>query len=131
MRCRDKRYRGYLFAEMAAALAVMGVLLVGFAVSLDGFRRFNDYQLVRQRCIAAGQAQLDSITKMGKPIGDEDFKLLWPKLTVSIQKSPGDKQWEGLQFVEVMVSGQSFNRRVHVKLSRYVLEEKSLIARKQ
>ena len=129
MGCKNERYRGYLFAEMAAALAVMGVLLVGFAVSLDGFRRFNDYQLVRQRCIAAGQAQLDSITKTGKPVGDEDFKRLWPKLAVSIQESPGIGQWKGLMLVEVMVSGQSFNRQVQVKLSRYVLEDKLLAGR--
>ena len=126
MGCRNERYRGYLFAEMATALAVLGVLLVGFAVSLDGFRRFNHYQLVRQRCIAAAQAHLDSITERGKPVGDEDFKRLWPKLTVSIQESPGIEQWKGLMLVEVMVGGQSFNRQVQVKLSRYILEDKSL-----
>ncbi len=128
---KNNRYRGYLFAEMMAALAVMGVLLVGFAVSLDGFRRFNDYQLVRQRCIAAAQAQLESITERGKPLNDEDFEQLWPKLTVSIQESPGTGQWQGLKLVEVAVRDRSFNRQVQVKLSRYILEDKSLSGEEQ
>jgi len=128
---KNNRYRGYLFAEMMAALAVMGVLLVGFAVSLNGFRRFNHYQLVRQRCIAAAQAHLDSITERGKPLNDEDFKRLWPKLTVSVQESPGVDQWQGLKLAEVAVHGRSFNKRVQVKLSRYILEDKSLTGEEQ
>jgi len=128
---KNNRYRGYLFAEMMAALAVMGVLLVGFAVSLDGFRRFNDYQLVRQRCIAAAQAQLDSITERGKALDDEDFKQLWPKLTASIQESPGTGQWQGLILVEVTVNGRSYNRQVRIKLSRYILENESLAGEEQ
>ena len=123
---KNNRYRGYLFAELMAALSVMGVLLVGFAISLDGFRRFNDYQLVRQHCIAAAQAQLDSITERGKSLNEEDFKRLWPKLTASIQESPGTGQWQGLRLVEVTVDGRSFNRQVQIKLSRYVLEAESL-----
>jgi len=128
---KSNKYYGYLFAELMAALAVMGILTVCFAISLDGFRRFNHYQLVRQRCIAAAQAQLDSITKMGEPVSDEDFNRLWPKLTVSIQQSPGTEQWKGLRLVEVTVGGQSFNRQVRVKLSRYVLEDTSLTEGKQ
>lgn len=131
MSAKNNKYRGYLFAELMAALAVTGVLIACFAISLDGFRRFNHYQLVRQRCIAAAQAQLDSITKMGKPVSDEDFNRLWPKLTVSIQQSAGTEQWKGLQLIEVTVNGQSFNRQVRVKLSRYILEDKSLTEGKQ
>lgn len=131
MRFKSEKYRGYLFADMVVALSVLGFLLAGFAVSLDGFRRFNHYEMVRQRCIAAGQAQLDSISGMGRTVRDEDFERLWPELTVSIQESSGIGQWEGLRLLEVMVSGQSFNRRVHVKLSRYVLENKSSTGREQ
>jgi hypothetical protein len=68
---------------------------------------------------------------MGKPVSDEDFNRLWPKLTVSIRQSPGTEQWKGLQLVEVTVNGQSFNRQVQVKLSRYILENKSLAEGKQ
>ena len=131
MSAKNNKYCGYLFAELVVALAVMGILMVCFAISLDGFRRFNHYQLVRQRCVAAAQAQLDSITKMGKPVSDEDFNQLWPKLTVSIQQSSGIEQWKGLRLIEVMVSGQSFNRQVQIKLSRYILENNSSIDRKQ
>ncbi len=123
---KKNKYSGYLFADLMVALAVSSILLGGFAVSLSGFARFNHYQLVRQRCIAAAQAELDSITVTGEPISDEDFKRLWPKLNVSIQSSPGDGHWQGMELVEVTISGKSFNKEVKVQLSRYILEQGSL-----
>jgi len=120
---KNNKYRGYLFADLMAALAVLGFLLAGFAISLDGFRRFNHYQLVRQHCIAAAQAELDGIAITGKPISGEDFKQLWPKLSVSIEKSDGAGQWKGLKLVKVRTKAKSFNKNVEVELSRYILVE--------
>ncbi len=112
---------GFMLTEMIVAATLLGILLVGLALSLHGFARFNRYQLVRQRCIAAAQAELDSITATGTPIRNEDFKRLWPKLTVSIQSSPGTGQWQGLKLIEVTANGKSFRKEVKVQLSRYVL----------
>ncbi len=109
--------------EIIISLTILGILLIGLALSLDAFRRFNHYQLVKQRCIAAAQAQLDSITATGKSIPDEDFKRLWPKLSVSIKESAGTGQWEGMKLVKVAARGNSFDKEVKVKLSRYVLRE--------
>lgn len=120
---KNKIYDGFLLTEMTVALTVTGILLVGFALSLHAFATFNRYQLVRQRCIAAAQAELDSIAVTGKPIPAEDFKRLWPMLSVSIKKSAGTGQWEGMKLVEVTTKGKSFRSEVKVRLSRYILTE--------
>ena len=117
----NKKYGGFLVSEMTVALTVLGILLVGFALSLHAFATFNRYQLVRQRCIAAAQAELDSIAATSKPIPAEDFERLWPRLSVSIKKSAGIGQWEGMELVEVTTKGKSFRNEVKVRLSRYIL----------
>ena len=121
--CNNKKYDGFLVTEMTVALTVTGILLVGFALSLHAFATFNSYQLVRQRCIAAAQAELDSIAARGQAIADEDFQRLWPKLNVSIKKSSGTGQWKGMELVEVTTKGKSFRNEVNVQLSRYILTE--------
>ncbi len=113
-------------AEIIASLSIMGLLLVGLALSLHGFRKFNHYQMVRQRCIAAAQAELESITATGRPIRSEDFKRLWPKLDVSIKTKAGDGQWEGMKLAEVTASGKSLGKEVKVQLSRYILRTGTL-----
>ena len=117
---KNKKYGGFLLTEIMAALTVLGILLIGLALSLDGFAKFNRYQLVRQRCTAAAQAELDSIAVTGKPIRDEDFKQLWPKLSISIKKSAGIGQWEGMKLIKVTANGKSFRKEVKVQLYRYI-----------
>jgi len=119
----SKKYGGFLLTEMTVALIVLGILMAGLALSLDGFAKFNRYNLVRQRCIAAAQAELDSLTVTGKPISDEDFKRLWPRLSVSIQVSDGIGQWEGMKLVKVTTSGASFHKEVRVELARHILQD--------
>ncbi len=120
---KNKIYDGFLLTEMTVALTVTGILLVGFALALHSFATFNRYQLVRQRCIAAAQAELDSIAVTGKPIPAEDFERLWPMLSISIKKTAGTGQWEGMKLVEVTTKGKSFRSEVKVRLSRYILTE--------
>jgi len=117
---KNKKYGGFLFAELIVALTVLGILLLGLAFSLHGLAKFNRYQLVRQRCIAAAQAQLDSLSVTGRPVSDEDFKRLWPKLNVSIQQSEGTGQWDGMKLVKVTTTGRSFRSEVKVQLTRYI-----------
>ena len=80
---KKRKYSGFFLTEIIVASGILGILLVGLAMSMFGFAKFNRYQLVRQQCIAAAQAELDSITATSKPIPDEDFKRLWPKLEVN------------------------------------------------
>jgi len=123
---KNKKYSGFLLTEVIVAAGVLGIILVALALSMYGFAKFNRYQLVRQRCTAAAQAQLESITTTGKPIADEDFKRLWPKLDVNIKRSAGTDQWQGLSLVEVTANGMSYNKEVKVRLARYVSENKPL-----
>ena len=123
---KDKKNKGFSLTEIIVASAIIGMLMVALAMSMYGFAKFNRYQLVRQQCIAAARAELDSITITGKPISDEDFKRLWPKLDVNIKNSAGTGQWQGLSLVEVTANGMSYNKIVKVKLARYVLERTSL-----
>jgi len=106
--------------EIIVALTVMAMLLAGLAFSMNGMAKFNRYQLVRQQCIAAAQGQIDSLTATGKPIEDEDFHRIWPELSVSIEKSAGEGQWQAAQLVEVTASGKSFRKEVKIELSRYI-----------
>ena len=123
MSVKSKKYGGYFITEITVASAIFGLLFVGLALSLYGFAKFNRYQLVRQQCIAAAQAELDSITITGKPIPDEDFKRLWPKLGVNIKSSAGTGQWQAMTLVEVTANGMSFSKEVKVQLARYVLAD--------
>jgi len=108
--------------EIIVASAIIGMLMIGLAISMYGFAKFNRYQLVRQQCIAAIMAELDSITTTGKPIPDEDLKRLWPKIDINIKTSPGTGQWHGLSLIEVTANGMSYSKEVKVKLARYILE---------
>ena len=126
MSVKNKKYGGFFITEITVASAILGILLVGLALSLYGFAKFNRYQLVRQQCIAAAQAELDSITITGKPIPDKDFKRLWPKLGVNIKSSAGTGQWQAMTLVEVTANGMSFSKEVKVQLARYVLANESL-----
>ncbi len=123
---KNKKYGGFFITEIAVASSILAILLVGLALSLYGFAKFNRYQLVRQQCIAAAQAELDSITITGTPIPDADFKRLWPKLDVNIKKSAGTGQWQAMTLVEVTANGMSFSKEVKVQLARYVLADESL-----
>ena len=121
---RNKKYRGFLLTELVVSLVVLGIILTCLALSLNGFRKFNHYQLVRQRCISAAQAELDSIAVTGREISEEDFKRLWPRLSISVEKTDGTGQWEGLKLVSVKTKAKSFNNHVEVELSRYISTEK-------
>ena len=117
---KKRRSGGFIFAEIAVSLTVMAMLLAGVAFSLNGMAKFNRYQLIRQHCIAAAQAELDSLTATGKPIEDEDFSRIWPQLNVSIEKSAGQGQWQAAQLVKVTTSGKYLRRHVTIELSRYI-----------
>lgn len=121
---KKKKHGGFTLIEIMVGLAVLGMVLVGLALSLNGFAKFNRYQWMRQHCIAAAQAELDSIAVTGEAIREEDFVRLWPNLTVSIKESAGAGQWEGMKLVEVKASGKSFSKEVKVQLCRYVLAER-------
>ena len=119
MSAKNKRREGFLLTEIVVSMAILGILVAALALSLHGFAKFNRYQLVRQQCIAAAQAELERIAATGAPIPDEDFDRLWSNLNISIKKSPGIGQWSAMELVEVTTIGSSFDREVKIQLSRY------------
>ena len=119
MSAKNKRREGLLLTEIVVSMAILGILVAVLALSLHGFAKFNRYQLVRQQCTAAAQAELESMAATGAPVTDEDFDRLWSDLDVSIKKSPGTGQWSAMELVEVTTVGRSFDREVKIQLSRY------------
>ena len=126
MSLKKRRYGGFLFVEMTVAFTVIAMLLAGVAFSLNGIAKFNHYQLIRQQCIAAAQAELDSFTATGEPIKDEDFNRVWPQLTVSIEKTAGQGQWQAAQLVKVTTTGKYLRKQVIIELSRYISQDEPL-----
>jgi len=117
---RRPRNSGFLLTEMIVASSLFGIIMAALALSLYTLSRFNHYQLTNQRCIAAAQAQLDSITATKELIPRDDFQRLWPKLTISLETSPGTGQWQGMNLAKVTAAGKSYRKQVKVRLSRYV-----------
>jgi len=117
---RRRKPGGFLLADLIVGSSLFAMLLAGLGVSVGGFGAFNRYQWTRQQCIAAAIAQLDSVTATGAPMQSEDCKRLWPRVTVSLDRMPGEGQWAGLERIGVKASAQAGPRKVVVELTRYV-----------
>ena len=120
MFAQTRRQKGFVTAEVLTAVGVLGILIAGLAVSLRGFSTFNELQWARQRCTAAAEAQLDSITATGKPLGPQACKHTWPNVDVSLRREPGQDQWGGLELIQVTAAARAGSRTVTVHLARYV-----------
>ena len=124
MQSKKRKYEGFVLAELIMSMAVLGFLLVVIAISLGGYKRFADYQLTKQRCTSAAQAELESIAATGKKIDQEEFSRLWPAMQVTVEESVGKGQWENLKLVKVTTSVKNSNRGVKVQLAIYLAEER-------
>ncbi|MBN2019912.1 MAG: type II secretion system protein [Sedimentisphaerales bacterium] len=116
---QKNRQRGFMMTELIVSMTVFATLLIAFAISLDGFKRLNSFNLVKQRAISAAQANLDSIAATGAPVDPNDLSRLWPGMTIKIDESKGLGQWKGLNLVTVTAQAMSFNKKVEISLSRY------------
>ncbi len=108
-----------MMTELIVSMTVLGMIMVAFAISLDGFRRLNHYHFTKQRCLSAAQATLDSIAATGAAINDSDLKRLWPGMIIKIDKSQGTGQWKGMDLISVTAGADALNKKVEVRLSRY------------
>jgi prepilin-type N-terminal cleavage/methylation domain-containing protein len=111
---------GFTIMELLVSISVLGILLLSFSLTLNEFRKFNRRQVVKQQCISAAQAQLDSISVTGRQISAEDFNSLWPAITCSVEITEGNDQWKGLKLASVKTAGKSFSREITVNLSRFI-----------
>ncbi len=120
MNNKRKKYRGLMMTELIVSMAVLGTIMIVFAISLDGFRRLNHYHFTKQRCVSAAQASLDSIAVTGKELNKEDVNRMWPGIDIKIEESDGTGQWKGLKLLTVSASGAARNKNVEIHLSRYI-----------
>lgn len=122
---KKDKCRGFMMTELIVAMMMLGVLLSIFVISMNGFKRLNHYQLIKQHCVSAAQATLDSIAVTGAAINDNDFKRLFPDVSIRVEKSPGQGQWNGLTLITVTANAQSYNKKVKITLSRYFLNDEN------
>jgi len=115
----SRHRRALLLTELMVALVVLGTLMVGLALTLHSVRRFHQVLGVRQQCMAAAQAQIDSLMATGLAIDPNRIATLWPRLKVETEIRPGEGQWKGLDLVRARASGPSGPRIVTVTLARY------------
>ena len=116
-----RTHAGWLLSEAAIAMLLLAAIAAGLATVLKGAARVNHYCLVKQQCIAAAEAQLDSIAATGKAISQDDVKRLWPKIRVRLDQAAGKGQWQGLRLIEATAVGQTKRgKTVSVKMLRYV-----------
>jgi hypothetical protein len=107
-------------AELIVTFTLLGVIIVGLAVSIHSFGLFNRYEWARQRCLAAAQAQLDSMAVRRVSIDGETCARLWPGVTIAVEQQPGTGPWSELQLIEVTATAQAGPRKATVQLARYV-----------
>ena len=111
---------GWIMIEMIVALGILALLSVGLAGSMPALGRFNKAQLATQQCLSAAQAQLDCMTVTDKPIENKEFERLWPRVELSIEKTPGIGDWKGLTLVKVITTANAWPKKtVTVSLCRY------------
>ena len=116
---------GFIAIELHTGILLLVMLLFCFAVSMNGFARVNDYHLVKQRCIAAAQAQLDSIELTGTELSKKQFESLWPKIDCFIEQTSPTDQWKGTKLIKVSTGADSFNHKVKIELCRYIPEKQN------
>lgn len=112
--------RGFLLAETIVSFTLLGVIVVGLAVSTHGYGLFNRYQWARQRCLAAAQAQIDSLAARAVALDTETCRRLWPEVQIVVEKQPASGQWEGLECIQVTATAPAGRRQTAVKLVRYI-----------
>jgi type II secretory pathway pseudopilin PulG len=115
-----RREGGFLLSELIVSISLIGMIVVGLAVTMQGTARLNRFQWARQQCIAAAQAQIDSLTATGKLISDEEMQRLWPKVKIAVDRSAGQGQWAGLELLRITATLKATSHPAEVRLARYV-----------
>ena len=113
-----------MMTELIVSLTVLGMLMVAFAISLDGFRRLNHYHFTKQRCVSAAQATLDSIAVTGTAIDEADVNRLWPGVIIKIDESEGTGQWKGLKLISVTARRTAQKQKSRSPLIEIFLERR-------
>ena len=115
-----KPQRGWMTLELVVALVVLVAMISALGSLMYSSGMYNQLLLARRQCYAAGQAQLDCITKTGGPVPPDEFARLWPGVECVVRRVPGAGEWSALELVEVSVRTRVRNKTVEVLCNRYV-----------
>ncbi|MBN1766490.1 MAG: type II secretion system protein [Sedimentisphaerales bacterium] len=123
---RKKKSNGWILTEVIVSIGIIGMLMGGLFLSLNSFRKINQLQWHRQRCINAAQALIESMAATGESISDSDRQRLWPGIDITMVETPGSGDWEGLVLVTVTAQSDCSGREISMSLSRYlpIIKEK-------
>ncbi len=121
---RGSSRSGWILIELVVAVGILAIVLTALAQIQYQLTKLNALQWTRTRCVTAGQGQLDSIAATGSPIAEDEVERLWPGITVQVQRSPGQGDWQGLTLLSVTASGQTKGKEVKVELARYIAQRK-------
>jgi hypothetical protein len=122
----NKKQRGLLSVEVIIALGVMVTLISVIAALGSAFGKLNNQLWLRHTCMTAGQAQMDAIFVLGRPIEDEKFHELWPQVTCFVERTDGNGLWQGLEKVNLHLSAGSKRDTVTVTLNRYMAKDRKV-----
>jgi hypothetical protein len=109
--------------ECAWAISILGMLVGAGAYVSHHVGQFNRHELARRRCLAAAEAQIDSIAETGKPLPAAEVKRLWPKVKFIADRRPARGAWEGTLRHEVKAEW-THKPSVSVTLVRFVAAQK-------
>ena len=123
MRYKNKKRSGSFLLEFVLSVAILGILTAALFATQRAVARVNHDQLIRQRCLAAAQAELESIAATGQSLAGADVERLWPDVKLLIQRLPGRGDWKGLTRLNVVATGAGRAGEVRVELCRYTASE--------
>lgn len=115
-----RKNNGWIMTEFLVALGLLVVIFAMYEKTVNAAATINRLELAKQRCIAAAQAQLDCMEATHEQIPEEDFQRLWPKMDISVEKSDGEGNWDGLTLIKVKTTDKSRSREVKIQLCRYM-----------
>ena len=126
MNVNHTKRSGWLTTEMVIAIGILATLISMLGVVGNAFKKMNDYRWTRHTVLTAGQAQMDAIVVTGKPIDDETFRRLWPKVQCKVDITQGTDQWFGLQKIQLDLSAKCRERIIETSMVRYIPADKEL-----
>ena len=109
---------------MLTELTIAIGLLVGLGICATTFLhrsgQLNGHLHGQMRCLAAAEAQLDSLATRREPLAVGVVERFWPGVAVTVDQEPGRGDWAGLTRLHVEATTTVNGRDVAVQLARYV-----------
>ena len=117
---RGRRAAGWVAIEAMVGTVLLGMILTGVIAALNLTARVNRHHLAKQRGLAAAMAQLDSLSATGEPIAEADLNRLWPRVKLTLERTPGKGDWVGLTLCKAVAVADNREGPVTVALARYL-----------